>query len=314
MSKLFYNYEETSCHGFSYDKLSLYPAAEALAKSVGYEFVPILKHDWSAIKKDSGENIFLSIADQSYIHKPLSWLKEQMPRCKIVMLGCDSIYFAQYKQYDDCGVVDLHLDLLSEVVEYMTTIGRKADRWSWTTSKSFIDDLTKLTLSSRKTHDAIALIRERGQFATPYRYELRSYLLKAGYKVLMNLELTNMRKVYDLYACSWISLGTTSSSWDQGRTQRTMKGFRDWISPWLNTVLIYDKHSDIMTGTDAFESYSSSVPLYEYDSFQSIIDLTNELKNTPTEYCRWLEKQRQYSVDNTIEKQLLFLFRKHNVT
>lgn len=298
--KLIYSYEETSCHGFNYEYVTIYKAFEQICRNLQWEFFPVNKNNnWEEILPDKSSDIILvSFDDSAHLQKPINWIKTILPNCKIVILGGDAIYASNFEQYEDIKLVDLHLEMLSETINIYKERSYNVARWMWTTSEYLLNKIyqTDLPKSPIKVYDAIALFRIREYNVTPYRCQLIEFFNKEKMSLLTNLGENDLQKIFQLYNKSWVSLGSTSSSWPSPR--RSLKGFRDWISPFCGTVLVYDNHPDVIS------LYTTDLPIYNYSNFQSIKNIINTIKTLSTkQYNDILVEQQQWVLGNTLERQ-----------
>ena len=82
---------------------------------------------------------------------------------------------------------------------------------------------------------------------------------------------------------------------------RGSKGFRDWIAPLCDIPLIYDDFTE-------FNNFDVNIPTYEFFKWEEIVDLTNELYNDKKLRKSIVEEQREFSLANTLDKQLINIF------
>ena len=85
---------------------------------------------------------------------------------------------------------------------------------------------------------------------------------------------------------------------------RSMKGFRDWIAPFCGTLLVYDNFPDIL-------DVGSFIPIYKYEDWNDAARIIKELKRSSYVYDLILKKQKQWALENTLEKQFIKIFEKH---
>ena len=81
-----------------------------------------------------------------------------------------------------------------------------------------------------------------------------------------------------------------------------MKGFRDWIAPFCNTPLIYDDYPDIL-------DIGPIIPTYKYGEWATAGKLIRELQEDKDRYNSLIEQQKEWCLDNTLERQLLKIFK-----
>jgi hypothetical protein len=144
-----------------------------------------------------------------------------------------------------------------------------------------------------------------------YRAEMTKYIKECGYTFSQGGGTGhndgNLEKIYRKYISSWFTLGTTSHNRPELTKEGTMKGFRDWIGPILNSLLIYDNHPNIIKLFPV-----DYIPLYSYGKFDEILNIVDQLKKDTWLYKFFLSQQKKWAIDNTIDKQLYKLLLKHN--
>lgn len=243
-------------------------------------------------------------------------LKKLTPNAKIVTLGGDCIEYLdkctstpgcdQYNGFEFFGQreVDLHLDLLDEVVENYTNQGIKSDYWMWTISKNFIKQVVRNKPDIEKQRDVIFCVAP--QWNKGYRQKLLDHLNSENITWTLGGNGhtdTNINGCLARYWACRISLGTTSPSWTRFRT---MKGFRDWLAPFTNTILIYDNHPDVI------KKYP--VPIYDYHDFEDCSNLIKKIVSlSDQEKIEILEKQKDWAWTHSIENQLYHKLTEHGI-
>jgi hypothetical protein len=239
-------------------------------------------------------------------------LRKYIPNGKLVCLGGDTIWFLRRNEdhINSPHEVDLWLDLLDEVVVYYNNIGVKADSWMWTISESLLNECEEYKNNidvdfDKKDMDFVSFIT----ISTEYRRNMVDYFnkRKKTFAVGVKCDSDNVADMISAYKKAWFHLGTTSPSWTTGI--RTMKGFRDWLAPALNTLLIYDDFPEIRKKFGG----GYIVPLYDYNYFESAEILMEYIRNDKELYKHLLKMQKTWIEYNTLEKQFLRKFRKHNI-
>lgn len=241
-------------------------------------------------------------------------LRRFIPNGKIVCLGGDTIWFLKTgeKEAFEYNQVDLWLDLMSEVVEQFRYEGLRADLWKWTISEVYIErikkwfaDVNLMDMKYKKNNDLICLMTLNNH----YRKSLDNYLKSVGRPYIFGNGVfsSHDHDLFPAYLKSWVCLGTSSPAWTDDI--RTMKGFRDWIAPFLGTVLIYDDHPQILSEYGG----GTVVPIYQYYDFPSIFKRIDELKSDGDGYRDLLDKQKSWALSNSLETQFERLLTKHGI-
>jgi hypothetical protein len=296
----------------NYSSLTINKGCEGLAKLLDVGYVILSRDQYKALDfsvEDDSVFIFEAavLRGMETTHTAIKGLANNV---KTVCLSGDAIYFERTKNYGGYEIsepekVDLFLDLMDEIVDIYRGRGINADSWMWTTSQYLVDEFTKRAgeIATTKTHDFIGLWKTCWGDDEQRRY-LLEHLDKSNRSIIKSGEVSyELGDIYGKYASSWFCLGTTSPSWTAH--VRTMKGFRDWIAPLCGTVLIYDNHPDVVRKF-------TCVPLYEYGNHQAVIDLADKIRGDGS-YHDILVKQREWVVNNTIEKQLLRRLQEHKL-
>lgn len=238
-------------------------------------------------------------------------LRGFFPNAKLVAIGSDTIvYINGYRhihggpkcltdeknnaEFQSIYDVDLFLDLLDECTDNYTNKGINTHSWMWTISEYLIEELDRLDNIENKTRDFICI----AAMYTTYRKNLVNYMHRARRDILVggahgsSVSYTP-KWINEEFGKAIINLGTTSPSWTG---VRTMKGFRDFVSPFCGTPLIYDSHPDVV------RKYPC-VPTYDYDNFDSILELFRELYSDKDKYYKTVDEQKTWARENTIYKQ-----------
>jgi hypothetical protein len=235
-------------------------------------------------------------------------LRKRIRNGKIVNLSSDAIMY-NYKGFDeiDCKPedIDLWLDLMDLPVQRYKSKGFKVDKWKWTISAAYIDQIEKYDAPKyNKETDYVCL----AQTNSVYRKNLKNHL--ASNRLIgtfgngcLSSELPDL---YKLYNQAKVCIGTSSPAGLDNI--QTNKGFRDWIAPFFGTILIYDDFSEMdWVGPD--------VPRYCYDEYTDLVSLINTVKWSMSDeyYNIYIEKQKKLARNNTLEKQFIQLFKKHDI-
>lgn len=289
---------------------------EFLGQLLGLDTIIYDDHEFKskAIKPESDKVIFIFEAGTpQHAGYSMKDMKELFPDSVFIALSADAIIYIKELGYDqlDYNYVDILLDVEDEAVNYYTSrtpylIGEK---WLWTTS-SWLIGRAKDSISFN-----VSLGIKRGDFdficvsimAGEYRQNLKKYLESKGFKLTngggSGHNDNDLTRLFNHYYRSNITLGTTSHN---NPKIRGMKGFRDWIGPLIDAPLIYDDYNQVMY------SYGVSVPYYDYNDFDSIIELYESLQD-PTNRRLLLDKQKAWIINNTIEEQLFKVIKKHGI-
>ena len=240
-----------------------------------------------------------------------SLIKEWFPNCKIIAVGSHTLNCHGHLEYNSPFEVDLHLDTSPIIVNEYRNRGITSELFVWSAAKSVIDYISSFVNHekvnySHKDSDIICLVNSGSQI----RRSMIGYLRSKGLKCLSDLKLPHIDDVSGAYIRSWISLGTTSPGCD---VDRNGKGFRDWIAPFLNVVLIHDDFLSYYSQNNLFDSYDDVVPMYEYKNYDEIIDLVKCIKKDRNLYERLLISQRNCSLNNTLEKQIYKAIKNHSM-
>ena len=221
-------------------------------------------------------------------------LRQKFPNAKLACFTGDSIYYG----YPDAfpWTVDLWLDTVKIAVNKTTKF--PAEHFYWSVSETILRDIQASALEcGAKSRWFISLCHSNSGERTRFMNDLKY----SGREVLWNQNLWELRPIYELYAKSWFALGHTTPVHDN--KARSMKGFRDWLAPALDCLLIYDDYPDIRD--------LEIVPTYKYLDAGEVIRLTDLLRNNPKLYQDFLEKQKKWAWDNSLEQQIERLFKKY---
>lgn len=224
----------------------------------------------------------------------LKQLKRQQ-NVRLVQFGGDVHYYRVDPNH--FKHVHLHIDTMLRVQEEIEELGTSYAHYYWSISQKMIDMIKPDKVE--KTHDLICLCRNNTQYRNKFFKDIgNKYALK------INLNEYDYDKIVEHYKSSLICLGTSSPCTNYWH-KRSMKGFRDWIAPFCDTVLIYDDINEIRL-TDV-------VPMYKYDDMESLFGLIEEMKNDADKRSFYIEKQKHWAVNNTIDNQLTNILRNKNI-
>lgn len=232
-------------------------------------------------------------------------IKQLFPNSILIALSSDAIIYKNVLQHEqlDYKYIDILMDVEDEAMNYYSNKYRIiGEKWLWTTSEWLIEAAENfISPPLPKLYDFICV----AIFSGPFRRMLRDYLIHHGLSITngggCGHEDNDLRRLFTHYKQSRWTLGTTSHNNPQ---IRGMKGFRDWIGPFLGAPLIYDNYFQVMG------AYGSVVPYYDYTDFSSIKSLINMSENKREELCT---KQRMWARLNTIEEQLYKVCKKHGI-
>lgn len=296
-----------------------------LAKKRGLDFscfdIEDLKRGWF-----SGHDVSIVVLHAAHIkiaQTTTSAIKARYPGAKLVTLGSDSIYYTRRYPDEHRGLlvdprgyefvrpedVDLHLDLMQEVVDKLNGDGFRADRWLWTACEAGLE-LAKEVMAERAPPidlDVICYANPNVSAPGNYRPTLTRELSRRGRSIqwggttpFVGVECDTLKSIYRLYRRARVCLGTSSPSWTPCRT---MKGWRDWIAPALGVPLIYD---------DILEMDELPVEKFAYRDFDHLArilaryDCPDYRQGVVDWQMSWLEK-------NTLEKQFERIFDQHGL-
>jgi len=307
----------------SLNDYTLFPAFENVAKHFGASYIKKKMGDPSLalieeLPHIQEEVIFITNFNRHWTLPQYDMVKAKMPNSKIVWLGSDTHYEGvnnppliddghdQFLAFNGLKNIewplDLYLDTMKNVSEE-ASIRFKSDHFYWSISESIIDQIAKCIPKMnirRKERDGICLCSTENR--TSIRHEMFKKIDETGLNVLRNLNEHFLCEIVKLYAESWVALGTTVSC--MASDLRSMKGFRDWLAPFCGTVLIYDDYPDI---TDI----GDFIPIYEYGQWGQIKTIVDELKSDLDRYHTLIGQQREWALENTLEKQFIRIFKEH---
>lgn len=255
-------------------------------------------------------------------------LKQAYPRAKLVTLGSDFIYYTRRypdrhegllvdpRGYEFVRVedVDLHLDLMNEVVEKLRVDGIPSARWYWTASAEGLrlaGELCAEEPEPEKTCDVICYANPNVSAPGGYRPRLTRELVARGRKIqwggtteFVTLSPDVLRDIYRTYRSAKVSLGTSSPSWTPCRTA---KGWRDWIAPALGVPLIYDdlpEAIDIQGPAGLGQCPLNTFAYGDWEGLEALLKQYDDHRLRETVVCN----QRKWIKENTLEKQFARVF------
>lgn len=296
-------------HPASYNTYTITPAVTEFAKKINHD-IEILRLDQAY--KPTDEYTILVLEGYQFreayalVHQcgsNIDNIKNIFPNSHIIVLGSYTNTIDGFIEYDHPSKVDLHLDTSYDVVKYYKTQNIITDLFLWSGSQPIFDLAKQFTdtTSVDKSRDCICLSRCEPSFYD--RSHLFNGIQSHGLSLGFNFYKENLNDVFFEYLVSEVSIGTTSPSSD---VLRNGKGFRDWLSPFLNCLLIHDDYEGYI------DLYKNVVPMYEYNNIQDCIDKIKYIKNlNNTEKQNLLKKQIQFAELNTIENQLFRAYKKY---
>jgi hypothetical protein len=281
-------------------------ALEYIAKKYGYKYIEhnqrqatdlIRVHD--IIPEKNAEVLIFTSHSPAY-GKPYFFecIKYYLPNIKVIIFGSDFGYFdikaVTYKP-------NLVLETMRQVVTKGQSLGLKIRHYWWSISKQVIKAIQEHTNNPPKALDLFCLCNQG--HSTPERNRFFSEIDKTGIVFWRNRKLYDLGKIIDLYKISWIVLGTTSPVLGG---LRTMKGFRDWIAPFCNAVLIYDDYPDMLELSDL-------VPTYKYGDAQGVRSLACKLQCNKDLHQEYVAKQKEWALNHTIEDQFETILKEESI-
>ena len=278
-------------------------ALKNLAEKHQYEYKPLTYINGyidDLNKLDMDTNCLLAFFENNPKFNKNDWkvVKEKFPNAKIVMFGGgDTIYYGRADCI--CWPIDLLIETIKSVAKEDTKF--PAAHHYWSISETVIKQIQETKLETEKTWKLISLCRD----ASNERVSFFERLKDAGYDVHWNLKLYNPPDIYKAYSRSWFTLGHSTPVFST--KDRTTKGWRDWLAPFCNNVLIYDDFPDMVDiGPDI-------LPTYKYLDQNEVAALCLKLGNDLMLYNEYIEKQRKWALDNTLEKQIEKILLKHKL-
>src|SRR6185436_8817213 len=176
---------------------------------------------------------------------------------KIMSLASDTIWWMHHggQQIHDQHLIDLNLELIPQAIDWMDRKGWKVDRWLWTCSDLNIAELKSICNQDkvdwqRKTIDTIGCYGPWTIDNPGYRHDMVKWLKENGVSFTQGANNAghqdkSINTVYQSYMDSWLNIGTTSHGGVEFNNLGCLKGWREWISPFLNCLLIHDDHPNV---------------------------------------------------------------------
>lgn len=259
------------------------------------------------------ESVYMELCN---LHTRL--LRAFYPNAKLVALGSDTIYYIKTGknggwQFNSPLDVDLFLETMSEVREEYKNRGVKVDKWMWTISESLISHLEGLPRKNWKERlfDFISLLSPHtiGRQGS-YRQEMVEYLKNRYCNFTRGLGSGMDDKNPDIthleYGNAKITIGTSSHDNPQFFG---VKGYRDAIGPFMDSLLVYDDFKDVVDNYQV----GTLVPAYGYGKFHELVEILDYFDANETHRNLCIEAQKKFFRENTIEKQLVRLFKKYGI-
>ncbi len=263
------------------------------------------------IEKDSDDVIV--IVEAAYLEEgrfSVSELRKFFPNSKVVVLGSDTFYHIhrgtrQFQGLEDCDIfLDLMESCAAEYSRYTTT-----DTWNWTTTRPLNNYLLKFAEENKHIVPDTDFISVLGKHTLErgYRKKMVDFIRESGLTFTRGdsdgYHDQDMDKLYRSYLRCRYTLGT--SSHDNG--MRSQKGFRNEIGPLNSRLLITDSFLDTVN------QYKDIGIYYDYDDLNTIVNIIKEYPYGSDQYKKKAEEQKEWVVNNTIEKQLKNIFVKHGI-
>ncbi len=253
-------------------------------------------------------------------------LREKYINCKIVALASDTCYYManNLEGQLDYSDIDLTLELMPNCFDWLKNKGANVDLWKWTISErlyNYAQSFKSVYNRSRynlnyeiKEHDFIGVYNP-GSIENPecWRHHAVKYIKDNKMTFTQGAENTghsdtNFERLFENYLKSKFCLGTTSHNRAELTKLGCMKGFRDWIAPVLDCLLIYDDHPNIMS----VFNQDNIIPTYKYDDLTTLSKVYEEYWLNE-KYFDLLGRQKEWTINNTIERQLVELMLKHKI-
>ena len=243
--------------------------------------------------------------------------KTYFPNSKIVIWSSDFAYYISNGlgfQFEQPEKVDLVFECTPNMNVYWKNIGVPSVTIPWTISRGLYDRLKSLAGPfvnfNRKKYDFMCL----GIFVGEYRQNLYSFITNKGYSLEIGhnhyLSIESMVTLYDKFLNSWITLGTTSHNRPELNLagQHTFKAHRDSVGIALNSLLIYDNYPQLTEVWDI-----DSLPLYEFDDFDSILEICDYYKSDLVAYTKLLKKQQTWLENHILDDLIFKNLKKYNI-
>lgn len=241
---------------------------------------------------------------------PLEQAKKIWPNSRIIIWGTDTIFWRQKGLHQvNLSLVDLYLEEHEVIINEYRDLGITCDFFDWNISDELINYINKTNIQEEKIYDFIGVYHPYSLTPDKYRGRMISFLQQNGYSFTQggggSHDDNDISRLLKHYRQSRICLGTSSHS--TSNECKFRKGFRDFIAPFCNIPIIYDNYYEVIN------TWRDIMPYYECGNFNSIIDITQNLYSNSELYNNYINKQKEYAINNSIDKQLFNLIKKYNL-
>lgn len=305
---------------------TFFPALKNVSEHFGYTYIPCRADKThmelvESVPKTQERVFFVTNFTLDWKREHYDALKKRIPNSEICWFGSDTHYHGldaaasemrsvidlPLKRHVDAPIfkglslmewpIDLYLDPIKAVAKDANLVC-DSYHFYWTISEDTIKKIESKPLKQKKIYDGICLCSTDNR--SYHRKEMFDRTDKDGLTVLRNLNEHDLDKIFNLYSQSWATIGTTTAC--MASEIRSMKGFRDWLAPFCNSVLIYDDFVDIVDIGDF-------IPLYNYGEWGQIKELIDKLKSDSVTYNKLIEAQKKWTIQNTLERQFIRIFK-----
>ncbi len=246
----------------------------------------------------------------------LKRFKEYLPNGKVVVWSSDLPYYIHNgfrSQFNDSDKVDFVFECTPSMNKYWEYLGVKSVSIPWTISRKLHDELRLLASPHinfyRKTNDFWCL----ANFSGEYRQKLKDFLLTERYSISIggNHQDRDLEKTYENALNSYICLGSTSHNRPELNLpgQHTLKGYRDAVAISLDCLLIYDNYPLLNTVWNMGEN----LPLYDFDDFNSILEIYKYYRDDLVAYQRVIRKQQAWLEDHLLDQTIYKALKENNI-
>lgn len=282
-----------------FQELTLHYALENVAKQLGLNYIEI-RYGPNAcgfpLNGKYSNSLVFFIFDPHRTIAHINEMREKCPNSRLIQFSGDTIYYGpDEKVFDN---IDVHIDCMYTATWQLKEFKLPVHHFYWSISEKFIKTIEQHNEDFPKSLDLICLCTDY----TDYRHKLFDDL-KSKYSIAYNLKESNVHKIISKYKEAKIVLGT-SSPCAPHYNARSCKGFRDWIAPFTNSVLIYD---DI----EEMKPLKKIVPLYRYNDKDDMFRVIDSLKNDEDKRKFYIDKQRVWALQNSCDKQFLRILQKY---
>jgi hypothetical protein len=262
-------------------------------------------HRTSSIPYSNEQTLVFMFMDSNYKQEEYKVLKKQRPNSKLVIIGGDTHYMGNLETLYIMPA-DLYIDPMKLVAAAVNVYHQiPTSHFWWTLSQKTIEDIQQRYRPSLKMYDMICLCNVHSGMLD--RVKLFNELKRRNFIVKYNLKENNWDNIINLYSSSYVTLGTTTCCIGYG--PRSMKGFRDYIGPLCNSLLMCDNYRDIV------ESLSDIIPTYKYMHFDDLSETYDKLVllSNGNEYKKYIEIQKDWVINHSLDVQLLDILQEHNI-